>query len=396
MARIVLAWELGSGLGHLDKLRAVGVELLRRGHTVTAAIRELNHAEEVFAGTGIGFVPAPYKSVRFPNHFDPPRCYAHILHNTCFADGPLLRTLLRCWHALFDLARADIVIAEHAPTAILACRGRAIRVVRLGTGFTCPPLLYPLPALPRQRLNMTQPEIEADEASIADRINGVLRELHMPPLTQLRDLYAAVDMTVLATYSEIDHFGPREHQEYWGIWQNSYGVPPRWPEGAGSRIFAYLKPCKAIEGLLTLLKDSKLPALVVSDGLDPAILEKTSSPALRFETRPVEIRQAAAECDLAILNAGHGSAASMLLAAKPMLLVPVFLEQSLLAQRVEQLGAGRMSPPDDPQRMQRELQTLLGSASFAGRARDFSRKYADYHNSHRLEVLVDRIEGLLK
>ena len=396
MARFLLAWELGAGLGHLDKLRAIGCELLRRGHAVTSAIREMFHADEVLGGTGIDFIPAPGKTVRTADHIEVTRCYAHILHNTCFADTRSLKSQIQAWQSMIKLTRADIVVAEHSPTAILACRGRSLRVARLGTGFTCPPASDPLPALPRNKQNLTESEIRGDEERLVDRVNGVLSSLEMPRLSQLRDLFAAVDLTVLATYPEIDHFGPRENERYWGIWQNSYGIAPQWPKVAGSKIFAYLKPFKAAEQLLTLLRDSQIPVLVVSDGLEPALMEKMSARTIRFETRPVEIRQAAAECDLAILNAGHGSAASMLLAGKPMLLLPLFHEQLLLARRVEQMGAGRSAPPDDGNIVARELQKLLGSAGFAGHARAFAERYQHHHETHRLTDLVDQMEALLK
>jgi len=396
MARFLLAWELGGGLGHLDKLRAIGCELLRRGHSVIAAIREMIHADEVFGGTGIDFIPAPAKTIRTADHVEVPCCYAHILHNTCFADDRSLKSQLQAWHSILKLTRADMVVAEHSPTAILACRGRGIRVARLGTGFTCPPATDPLPVLPRMKHHLTDEEVRLVETRMLDRINGILRCLDVPLLSQLRENFATVDLTVLATYPEIDHFGPRENEQYWGIWQNSYGVPPQWPRIAGSKVFAYLKPFKAVEHLLGLLRDSQIPTLVVSDGLEPALLERMSGRNVRFETRPVEIRQAAAECELAVLNAGHGSAATMLLAGKPMLLIPLFHEQLLLARRVEEMGAGRSAPPDDGKIIARELQKVLGSAAFTTRARAFADRYRDHHKNHRLTDLVDQMEMVIR
>jgi UDP:flavonoid glycosyltransferase YjiC (YdhE family) len=130
--------------------------------------------------------------------------------------------------------------------------------------------------------------------------------------------------------------------------------------------------------------------------LDPALVERVSGRNIRFETRPVEIRQASAECQLAVLNAGHGSAATMLLAGKPMLLIPLFHEQLLLARRVEEMGAGRSAPPDDGKIIARELQKVLGSAAYTTRARVFADRYEDHHKNHRLTDLVDQMEMLIK
>src|SRR5690349_3236072 len=97
MAAILMAWELGTGMGHLDKMRTIGSELVRRGHRVVAAVRELNRAGDLFDGTGVDVIPAPFKPGRTPDGFSPPQCYAHILHNTCFADLPVLKSLLTSW-----------------------------------------------------------------------------------------------------------------------------------------------------------------------------------------------------------------------------------------------------------------------------------------------------------
>jgi hypothetical protein len=39
MARFLITWELGGGLGHLSGLKPIVAELLRRGHHVSLALR---------------------------------------------------------------------------------------------------------------------------------------------------------------------------------------------------------------------------------------------------------------------------------------------------------------------------------------------------------------------
>jgi UDP:flavonoid glycosyltransferase YjiC (YdhE family) len=63
-----------------------------------------------------------------------------------------------------------------------------------------------------------------------------------------------------------------------------------------------------------------------------------------FEDRPLDLGAAARECDFAILNAGHGATAPMLLAGKPVLELPLQLEQSLTASAVADMGAGEAVP----------------------------------------------------
>ncbi len=50
MSNVLLAWELGSGLGHLGPLRAIGIEFVRRGHQVAIATNNVPLCRQGFAG----------------------------------------------------------------------------------------------------------------------------------------------------------------------------------------------------------------------------------------------------------------------------------------------------------------------------------------------------------
>jgi UDP:flavonoid glycosyltransferase YjiC (YdhE family) len=55
--------------------------------------------------------------------------------------------------------------------------------------------------------------------------------------------------------------------------------------------------------------------------------------------------RAAAECDVAVLNGGHGVVAELLLAGKPMLAVPLVLERQITGDALRRLGASAPSHP---------------------------------------------------
>jgi hypothetical protein len=145
MGTVLLTWELGAGIGHLMRLRPIGEELIRRGHRVVAAVRDLTGVGEAFAGSGIAWMPAPIIPRRGPAFFAPTHGFAQILGNIGFASAPMLATLFAAWNTIFDAVRPDLVVADHSPTALLALRGRPIRRVNMGLGFFCPPDAFPLP-----------------------------------------------------------------------------------------------------------------------------------------------------------------------------------------------------------------------------------------------------------
>jgi UDP:flavonoid glycosyltransferase YjiC (YdhE family) len=101
-------------------------------------------------------------------------------------------------------------------------------------------------------------------------------------------------------------------------------------------------------------------------------------------------------CDLAILNAGHGSTLSMLLAGKPVLLAPIYLEQCMTTRSVVQLGAGLGAAPDRPDQIAQQLETLLASGRFTEAAQRFARRYRDWNSATRMDQMAARVEEVLE
>ncbi|MFG5408062.1 hypothetical protein ABXN37_07975 [Piscinibacter sakaiensis] len=127
MARLLLAWELGGGLGHAQALTALADALLRRGHAVDLAWKDLSVAGAVLGERlrhpRLRLWPAPVWTATLANMPEPAN-HAELL----FRAGPAL------------------LVADHAPTALLAARGQPLRRLLFGNGFCIPPAEGPWPA----------------------------------------------------------------------------------------------------------------------------------------------------------------------------------------------------------------------------------------------------------
>ena len=102
MARILVTWQLGGGLGHLVPLWPLVRGLCERGHRVFAALKDLSRAGAVFGRTGVSYLQAPFRLGRVESHIERPRTFAQILHNVAFGDVEELRTLGDAWRNLYD------------------------------------------------------------------------------------------------------------------------------------------------------------------------------------------------------------------------------------------------------------------------------------------------------
>jgi UDP:flavonoid glycosyltransferase YjiC (YdhE family) len=100
------------------------------------------------------------------------------------------------------------------------------------------------------------------------------------------------------------------------------------------------------------------------------------------------------ECDLAILNANHGTVASILRAGKPSLQIPIYVEQSMLAMALVRLGVALAAPPDRAAEIELQFRNLLSNSTCAVAAQKFAERYATFDPQLQVEKIVARLEEL--
>lgn len=372
MARILMAWELGAGYGHLAPLLSLARPLLRAGHQVAFAVRDVVGAEAVLGGSGIPWYPAPA-------NFSPSgevtlHSYPQILLSTAFSDAAELRARTRAWQSLYASLEPDLLICDHAPTALLAARGGPMRCIITGNGFVVPPDTSPLP-----ELRVWQPAdpavLQAAEARALDMANGVARDLGLPALVRLADLYASASPALL-TLKELDNYADqRQEAAYWGTLPGPGGTLPQWPQGEGKRIFFYGQPFPSLEGVLTALARGPHRSLVYIPKLAPELRAKLAGPRVAFADALMDMDAVTRDCDAAVMTNGHGTTAAMLLAGKPVVLLPQHLEMLLIARCAEQAGFGLAAPALKQEGILAKLQRVLEDKSFAEKAQALATGY---------------------
>ena len=395
MSRIVYAWELGAGYGHIAAFLPLAKALRAAGHEVIFVIKELTHAETLLGQQGFDYVQAPLWQLQL-DALTHPINYAEILFKVGYLSKPGVAGLVKAWRKQFALLQPDLLIVDHAPTALLASRGSSYKRLTLGSGFYAPPQITPMPSI-RPEANPTQSKLLETENRALSVINSVAQELALPPLPALCDLFT-VDLGLLCTFPELDLYPQRDTADYVGpMLSLDEGARFDWPDVTGPKVFVYLQAGFAhSEKIIAALASMPVRAVMHSPILDPALIQKYSQPHLLFSTTPLHMEQASREADIAICNAGMGTINAMLLAGTPLLLFPTHQEQFMLASAVVRLGAGMLVTDPGPQPdFQKWIMELITQPRFHQAAAAFQEKYRGFNQQQQLDNLVTRCEQLL-
>ena len=348
-----------------------------------------------FSGLGVASLQAPIKTSKHPSLVHEPRSFAHILYNSGFSDCVELRGMASGWRTLYELVQPDLILCDHAPTALLASRACHARRVIVGTGFCCPPDVCPLPDL-RPWLPNAAETLCQYEGRVLQNINAVLDSWQLEPLKQVSQLYREVDCTFLTTLRELDHYPHRGSAEYYGTWLTPVGAAPHWPAGPGKKIFAYLKQFQALPDLLEAIKGTASPALIYVDEVDLSLRTRFETSMLQFADQRLDLAAVGATCDLAILNGGHNATCLMLLAGKPIMTVPLNLEQAYNGSSVAKVDAGFGAYPEHPELFAPTLKDVLENERYYLGAERFATRYADLDQIHKIQRISDQIDRLAR
>lgn len=396
MSHILFAWELGGGFGHLGRFRPIAQALVRRGHQLTLAVRDVERAHVVYSSSRVRIVQAPLCTKAYNGLAEPPLNYAEILMRYGYLDAPLLAGMLCAWRGLLDITGADLIIADHAPTALLSLRGRRMARAVFGNPFAVPPPVSPTPNM-RPWVNVPQQRLASSDDSALNVINASLAP-EMPRLGQLHEIFD--DATCLFTgLPELDPYGPRNAGGYLGLYCESIGsAPPRWPTGKGRRVFAYLHgDYRHIDAALAALAASAARCLVYLLGATPAVRQKYEGPRLAFCKDLVDLGAAVAGSDLCVCHGNSGTVIAILRGGRPMLLLPHQLEAFLLSANVEKLRVARVVHPDSqPLDIAGALACALEDTALADAARAFASRHREPAVDTITEYAAGRIEALAR
>jgi UDP:flavonoid glycosyltransferase YjiC (YdhE family) len=394
MANILFAWELGGAYGHLGRMLPVARALRERGHDVRFALRELTEAQRLLGPTGFRWYQAPLWTGRVTG-LPPALNHAELLMKFGFLNARALLGVCRAWRNLFELLAPDLVVFDYAPTALLASRGLGMARLNMASGFYVPPRVSPLPPLrwwepaPPARLR------DSEQRTLAVA-NQVLHDLGAPITNTMHDILTCPD-EVFTMFRDMDHFGSREGGDFVGpIDSIGPGEDVAWPTVGARRIFGYLKPDYGpLDKVLEALDREDASVVVHIPGVPLRTQKRFTNAHMRITENPVDMGQASASSDAAVLHSGTGTGTRMLLAGKPVVLFPQQLEQAMLARVLQKAGLAAVLDEAAAGQFPRLLKRALTDSSLVLAAQAFAQRHRDHDAARVVVGLADRCDRLL-
>lgn len=377
MSRILFAWELGANLGHLARDLPVAEALRAEGHEIAFAVRDTRTAAQLLTPKGFAFTQSPL-CVNRTRLAEPPANYAEMLAAEGWCDKDALLGHLQAWLSVIRLGRFDAVVADHAPGALIAAHILERPAIPFGSGFEIPPDVEPMPGI-RPWENHSTGRLLSSERKVLGHINTAVAACGGKPYERLGRLFG--ENAVLASFPELDHYGPRHGGRYVGSIHGLDGaVTLSWPATDGPRVLAYLRPQHpTVSRVMEEMGASGVNAICVVPGAGREFINRYQRDSPAIADRPAALGQLLKTADVVVCHAGIGTISETLLSGVPLLMIPATVEQYLVARCVESLGAGKVFGGHWERNAFRHAVSEVGQRGwFKTAARGFSERYSEW------------------
>jgi len=311
---------------------------------------DVSKLKRLFADVEINIVAAPFadSSAELGLDKQAPRSYADLLRRCGYHHSDALLGLVSAWRSLYSFIKPELILFDHAPTALLSARGpsvngNAIPKIAVGMPFSVPDDNRPAGVFFPG--DLAKNDIIRYEDDLVKVVNKVCIEFSIPRINNLADLFSDLDKCIFQTYSELNHYGYRSAEQRHKTSYVGASIPVAseaavFPHFKGPKIYCHVKGSAETSVLLKTLQAIECSAIVLVDGIPDSIIKAHQSKHILYIDKPVSMRDVLDKSTFAILNGGINSVSLFMKAGIPVGLFPLHIEQFLMAKRVEALNAG--------------------------------------------------------
>lgn len=377
MKKILLVWELGSGLGHIMQLLSLAKRLKAEGNELHFLVLEGFEKNPLLLELGVEIEAVPMFSPTLI-HNNGIINFSELLLNNGFREQTNLENRVEFWHKKFNEVKTDLIIADHSPSAVLTAYILNIPYVLIGNRFFIPPNISPYPSIKFWQTIPEQQLLAFDE-QLLNNINHVCKKYKVKNLDKPQELYANTKLEILQTYNELDPYSEFPADNYHGICvDQNEGDKPVWKNNNKPKVFVYLRPdhpgIKQILLQITKLDADFLLRMKIEDKL---LINSLDDSKVSIVEKLLDIDAALEQSDVLICHGSHTIVMQALLKGKPVLCLSRMLEHELTARMLTNNLLGLISTPNSLELQPgRQLTNLLTDKVYSKNAQAFKKKYS--------------------
>lgn len=328
------------GFGHVSRMNAVSQREEFNDCEWHFALQEVHKYHSIARCHPMHLWQAPY--VRLQSKQTSVN-FSHLLARCGFVSLASAQALVASWQNLIVQIKPDAILLDHSPGAAAAAQLLGIPFVHIGNGFEVPKVQDPMPAM-QPLAKVEQPAlIETDKAlhQVMDALEYDIARTRTGAL-HLNNLYHP-DKALIAGYPSLDHYGERDatwrYLDVRPVLSDTQTELPEQPVEGERRIFFYLdvqtpnvaEILPALAGRFSVfgtLRGPRTPAL-------NAALRKAG---VKVFDEPLPVDYALSHADLVFCHSGAGLMNNVFARDMPSLLLPLQLEQSMMAYQISHKG----------------------------------------------------------
>ncbi len=389
MARVLIGWELGSGLGHALSMRRMGLAIMARGHQVAFA---LQHVEALPGGVPKGslLLQSPLwprlLTLAEPGVPKPAVTLIDILARLGMDMPGCLTAMIGAWDGIMAGFKPDVVIADFAPALLIAAQGRVASIAS-GPGFQVPPDdMNPVICLGGETPGY-------DEATLLDLIDADLRDAGREPLSKLADLFRCNRRTI-ASFYELDPYRRPDSPDFIAPAIGSWAGPS---DQQGDEVFVYANgPLQRYDGFWQGLIATGLPVRAHVPLRDQPLRDRIAGFGVMVERHPVPWPLIVSRSRIAVNHGAHGIMSGLMLAGIPQLALPLDLEKRLHGEALARAGFGMVADGHTIEKadVTATVQRLYHDVDMAERTRAAAYEFATRMKMPFETSIADAVDGL--
>lgn len=391
---VLIGWELGAGLGHVGMLRPLAEALRNDGHRVVLALRETVNTQRMLQNTDLEIRQAPVWAPPANGPEVDLRTLGDVLYASGFAEVARLRRQASAWTELVRAVDPHLVIGEYSPTLALAAMG--VRpYVTVGSGFTVPPQVRPLPPFRFWEAEVSEQSITHEKA-VQDATNAVRQALGLEPLPHWSELFGG-DYVGVCTYPALDGYRAyRKHQALGPLSNRSVGRPTLERQRVG--VFAYLSGLALdFSTIIDGIAQAGIATQAYVRDLQPGQRELLQAHGIQLHDTPRDLYEELPKSSAIVHHGGLSTTHVAIETGTPQVILPTITEQVITGQKIVdlKLGAGLSRGQRTVDSVAVALRRIVGNPRYQLQASQLADQALRHAGPSALSVLQSRCNALL-